>query len=103
MSTETQAEIDPQVLEAVRADMAELAEELTKELPQISIQLERINKNLRPNPELVLLLDDDEIAPFYQAYMRMAEVQKLTKPAKKGGSKKPPAADANGNLFADML
>ena len=99
----SQNEIDDQLLEAVRSDMAELEEELKQELPKISEQLIRINQNLRQNPELVLLLDDEEIAPFYQAYMRMAEVEKSMKPAKKGRAKKLKDSDENGNKLTDLL
>lgn len=95
--------INEELLEAVKADLELLEEELKVELPKISTQLERINKNLRINPELVHLLSDEQIAPFYQAYMRMAEVEKSVKPKAKGKGRKLKDADSDGNKFSDLL
>lgn len=98
------AELDEskqELLDTVKQEMFDLGVQLQEEVPEIATILRSINNNLRQFPELVHLLSDDEIEPFYQAYMRMSAVEATA--TKKKTPNKLPSTDASGNKLADLL
>lgn len=94
---ETQSEI----LEVARQEMAELSQLLEEENADIDSALEKINNNLRQYPELTVLLDDEEIIPFYRAYSKKAAI--VTKKATSRKKGKLPSVAENGKDLTDLL
>lgn len=60
------------VLASLDAEMKRVAEE--DGAPSIHTHLELLNNNLRRNPELIHLLSEEEIAPYYKAVIAKADI-----------------------------
>lgn len=93
--------LDPnaEALATILPMLASLEAELNKEAPDIKLWMYQLNNNLRMFPELVLLLKDEEIKPYYQAIQSQTMVA-ITKPPK--ALKTPKVAKPKGAFGAKM-
>lgn len=72
------------VMKEIDAELGRVAAE--DEAPDIKSHMARISTNLRKFPDLVHLLSDEQIEPYYKAALKMADV--ILAPAKKKAAKK---------------
>lgn len=80
--TQTPAQVDrPPELTELLQTISELSDELTKEHPQIAMYAQIIHGKLIQFPELVHMLDDDEISVVYRAALIQSDT-KLVKEKK---------------------
>ena len=97
--------IPEDVISNVREVMAAIDAELLRvstedEAPDIKDHMARINTNLRKFPDLVHLLSDDDIAPYYKACLKIADT--VLQPAKKKAAAKTAKAEDAEKLQADI-
>lgn len=67
------------ILSAIDVELQRVADE--DGAPAIRNHLELLNANLRRNPELIHLLSEEDIAPYYKAMIKQADL--LLQPIKK--------------------
>lgn len=86
------------VLEALDVEMERVARE--DGAPDIRNHLEALNNNLRKNPELIHLLTEEQIAPYYKAVVAQADLvlQPVKKKAAAASDKKEKEAFVQNNI-----
>lgn len=77
--------------------MSSIEETLQKENPEIELYMVKINQNLRQFPELIHLLTDEQIAPYYKAVLKQANI-KLA-PKKAAAKKKAEVVEITDDIF----
>jgi hypothetical protein len=94
-----------EVLESVKSVLGAIDVELQRVAdedgaPAIRNHLELLNANLRKHPELVHLLPEEDIAPYYKAMMKQADLllQPIKKKAKEKTEKQEAKAFVQDNL-----
>lgn len=105
MSTNNSTNVPPEVLRTVLGVLSVLdveMERVAKEdgAPAIHTHLEALNINLRKNPELIHLLTEEQIAPYYKAVVAQAELvlQPIKKKAAAAKAKKEDAVFVQDNI-----
>lgn len=91
MSTEQNA-----ILNSALGQIEKLQAALEREDPNIKNYLKMINEDIRQHPELMHLLNDDQIATVYKATMKQTNV--IIEVAKSKGNKTGKAAKQMGLL-----
>lgn len=79
VAVETQS--DPQ-MEPILKVMRNIEAQLQCENPQIENYMVEINQNLRSFPDLIHLLTDEQIAPYYKAVLKQANIKLAPKQSK---------------------
>lgn len=97
--------VPPEVFESVRGVLAQLDAEMQRVAeedgaPNIRGHLELLNNNLRRNPELVHLLSEEDIAPYYKAVVAQAEL--VFAPVKKAKAAKSEAVQKKAEVAASI-
>ena len=94
------------VLDEVLGVMKEIDAELSRVAaedgaPEIKSHMSRISANLRKFPDLVHLLTDAQIEPYYKAALKIADV--VLMPIKKSAAKKKDAVAVQADIDNDDL
>lgn len=105
MSMHNSTNVPPEVLHTVLGVLSALDVEMERVAredgaPAIHTHLEALSVNLRKNPELIHLLTEEQIAPYYKAVIAQADLvlQPVKKKAAATKAKKEDAAFVQDNI-----
>ena len=90
ITSDENAEVIAKILPKIQL----LTDALLAQAPEVRNHLLEINEDLRQYPDLVHLLNDEQIAPIYSALRQQTNVVIAAKAAKKPANKKASADDA---------